>query len=152
MATSSDPSDPDAIQYNDFPPALLPAVDVDCIGTFEQLLLGPEYDFGQGPVRPLVMVLRMESGSGYVSRDDQTMYDVYPGERKSVWLIHSVLIDRMRELRPKEGERVALRYLGTRRKKGAKEGEKNTDYNAWKAVCPDRPSEIQTTSWDDSDV
>ena len=137
------------VKFNEYPQALIPPKGSVYIGAFERVVLGPEYDFGQGPTRPLIAIFITESGTGLTAVKDGVEYDIAPGEEVALWLIHVVLADRMKELKPTKGERVAVRYDGERLKKGMEPGDKNSTYHGWHVVMPDRPSEIVEVSWDD---
>ena len=138
------------IQFNEYPPALISAPGATIVGTFDRLVLGPEYDFGNGPVKPLIAVITLESGELLAGREkDSPAYDGEVGREYALWMIHTVLADRMKELRPAKGERIAVRYDGIRVKRGADPNDRNAQYHSWSAVCPDRPAEIIETSWDD---
>ena len=139
-------TDNTGIQFNEYPPALFPAPGATIIGTFQRLVVGPESEYGTCKI----MLLNLESGELLAGRDkDSPTYDGEPGRDYAVWLIHTVLADRLRELKPCRGERVALRYDGLRAKKGADPNDRNAQYHSWSAVCPDRPAEIIEASWDD---
>ncbi len=99
-----------------FPPAIVLEEGQSFIGTYLRLEQG--YAEYRGPV--WVMVLADEGG-----------------EERSLWLLHQALLNSLKRLRPKPGDRVGVKNLGKRK------SQAGTNYNDWRVVVD------RSASWDD---
>lgn len=123
-----------------YPTTLRPAVDEEFVGTFKRIDRGPDGEYG----RPYIAVFDLDKGVQH----DGTVLE--PGTEVGLWLIHSVALNGLKELRPEPGERVAGVYLGTRVTKataGLPEKQQRT-YHVYRFACPDRAEAQPVTSWD----
>lgn len=134
---------------NDIAAAFRPVPGVEFAGRFVRLERGPEYEFAGRKTRPIIAVFQMDKGQ-YLAKKTDTPTDVTPGEEYALWLIHTVALDKLKELRPEVGELVAGVYDGEKVKRGMEAdhvaGKRGTTYHAWRFVCPDRPTAV--LSWD----
>ncbi len=103
----------------EFPPAVILEEGESFIGTYLRLEQG--YAEYRGPV--WVMVLATDDGEG-----------------RCLWLLHRALINGLKRLRPKPGDRVGLKCLGKRRSQGG-----STSYVDWRCAID------RSASWDDVD-
>ncbi len=61
------------------------------------------------------------------------------GEERALWLLHQALLNSLKRLRPKPGDRVGVKCLGRRR------SQAGTNYVDWRAAID------RSASWDDVD-
>lgn len=136
------------VEFPEFAPSAIPAVDTPIVGKFIRLLRGPENEFGI----PLIVEFEAVQGAAR-SYADSAIEPLKPGNKYGLWLIHQSIRDDFKEARPVKDERFAVKYLGERVKRDAlkagRDGQDKTDrYHSYAFVMPDRPQIDDEITWD----
>ena len=143
--------------FEEFPPSAIPSRDPNSamVGRLKKVMRGPETEYGS----PWIAIFEGVTGEyAAASDDDEDMPSsekIVPGREYTLWMFHQTLLSQMLEVRPKVGEIFAVRYIGKRVKKAAKNKPENKRrredyYHAYRVVCPERAriTRVEAT-WDD---
>ena len=142
------PSTIDGVEFKDYAPAAIPGPGTAFLGRMVELTRSEiGWDFGQGMQYPLV--LTFEAVSGSACDKDGLIFDLLPGQNYGLWLIHTVILNKMKEAKLTPGELFAVRGNGEKLKRGMNPGDKNSTYVDYSIAFPEREQQSKAVNWDD---
>lgn len=131
----------DNIEFPEYAPTIILVTDEPILVEFLSLSKGPTNQYGT----PYIATVKYLEG--IASDKDGTVMAMEVGKEYSLWLMHEVLLNQMRETKPAKNERLAIKRHS---KRANKDGTQ--EYTPYSVVAVDRTQEAtQNLSWDSID-